>query len=118
MLLLSNNNIVTKKSKFMRMIGNQCDETHKRVISRIIELLGVDDITARAYKAVLYNKVKIDKRELNNYDRAVEMEKITTEEVLKRLNKSKVEEIIEYITNKDKERAYQPPRNKKVINYL
>jgi hypothetical protein len=105
--------VLSEMSELSRMIGNQADETHKRVISRIRELLGVDDITARAYKAVLYAKVKTDKPELNNYDRAVEMEKITTEEVLKGLNKSKVEEIKEYITNKDKERASQPPRDKK-----
>lgn len=109
-------NVLSEMSELSRMIGNQADETHKRVVSRIRELLGVDDVTARAYKALLYNKVKTDKPELNNYDRAVEMEKITTEDVLNSLDKSKVDEIRSYIAKKDTERASNPPKQNKNID--
>ena len=91
-------------SELSRMIENQAEQTHKRVVERIKELLNVDEITARAYKAWLYSKVKAEKPELNNYDRAVEMEKMTTREILKTAEKAKIDEIIGHITQKTKER--------------
>jgi adenylate kinase/ribonuclease R len=97
-------------SELSRMIENQAEETHKRVIERIKEILGVDEVTARAYKAWLYSKVKGEKPELNNYDRAIEMEKMTVREVLEQASSSQIEEIKSHIVQKDKERKERPPK--------
>lgn len=104
---------LSEMSELSRMIESQADETHKRVVDRIKELLKVDDVTARAYKALLYSKVKSEKPELNNFDRAVEMEKITTKEILETLNKDKLKEIKDHISVKDKERAEKPRQEAK-----
>lgn len=107
-LTLSGGSELSDKSELSRMIENQADKTHKRVVEKIREILGVDDITARAYKALIYAKIKSEKPELNNYDRAVEMEKLTTREVLNSFEKTKLNEIKEHITKKDKERSESP----------
>lgn len=91
-------------SELNRMIENQATEIHRRVVDKIKEILGVDEVTARGYKAVLYTMVKEQKPELSNYDRAIEMEKMTTESVLKSLDKKKIKEIEAHIKEKDKER--------------
>jgi len=78
---------------------------------KIAEIMGVDKDTARNYKAVLYKQVK-DKDEessakdpkkpkLNGYERAIEMEKLATKEVLSKIDiKKKTEEIKKHLEEK------------------
>ena len=112
-------NNMSELSDLSRMIENQASTTHQRVVERIKKLLNVDDLVARAYKALLYSKIKNEKPELNNFDRAVEMEKITNLDVLQSLDKSKLDELVKHISEKDKERTNSPnpekskPKNKK-----
>ena len=67
-------------------------------MARIKELLGVDEDKARVYKAIIYDSIKKQKPELNNYDRAVELEKLASDEdYLSKISKSsisKMEKII------------------------
>lgn len=73
-------------NELSRLIQNQADVIHKRTVEKIRELLGVDEDTAKIYKAALYNKVKSEHPELNNFDRAVEMEKLATTANLDKIN--------------------------------
>lgn len=77
-------------SEMARQIQNQADDVHQRVIKKIMEIMNCDETVAINYKSALYQKVKNDHPELNYYDRAVEMEKITTEKELKKIDIDKV----------------------------
>lgn len=87
-------------SDMARGIKNQARDLHDRVIEKIKKLLKVDDLTAKAYKASLYSQVKKLYPELGNYDRAVQMEKMTTLEDLNSLDKKNINEIKKYLENK------------------
>ncbi|ARF09035.1 ankyrin repeat protein [Catovirus CTV1] len=71
-----------------RVIQNQSDVIHKRTVEKIMEILGVDEETAKIYKAALYDQVKSEDKDgkLNNYDRAVEMEKLATTSNLNKID--------------------------------
>jgi len=88
-------------SEMARAIKKQSTEIHERVIAKIMEILKVDEITARAYKGALYAKVKDEHPELSNFDRAVEMEKLATDKVLNKLNDKKIDEIKNHIKDKN-----------------
>jgi hypothetical protein len=87
-------------SEMARAIKKQSTEIHDRVITKIMEILKVDEITARAYKGALYAKVKDEHPELSNFDRAIEMEKLATDKVLNKLNDKKINEIKNHIKDK------------------
>lgn len=76
----SNNN------ELSRLINNQATAIHERTVKKIMEILGIDENDAQIYKAALYESVKNDSPELNNYDRAVEMEKRANVDTLKRID--------------------------------
>jgi hypothetical protein len=88
-------------SDIARQISRQSSDIHERAVMKIIELLKLDknnekDITnARNYKAAIYRMVKEKNPLLNNFDRAVEMEKSITKEVLKSIDIDKVTKEIE-----------------------
>ena len=76
---------------------------------KIIELLKLDKnnekdvMKARNYKAAIYKMVKEKNPLLNNFDRAVEMEKSITKEILKSIDIDKVtKEIEQYKSDKVK----------------
>jgi len=84
-----------------RQAKNQVDIIHDRTIEKIVEVMGVDKDVARNYKAVLYKKVKEDNEKLNRYERAIEMEKMATKEVLAKIDiKKKTEEIKKHLEEK------------------
>jgi hypothetical protein len=89
--------------KISRSIINKAGEIHQRVLQKIMELMSVDDFKAKAYKSLIYDKIKKEHPELNNYDRAVEMEKLTTKEFLDTLD---VNERVEFL--KDLYQKKQP----------
>lgn len=94
-----------------RFIRNQASEIHERAVKKIMELMNVDEQTAKYYKAELYRRVKADKPELNNFDRAVELEKLVSEDILKDIDIDKVSsEIQKTISEREKARGDGAPR--------
>jgi hypothetical protein len=94
----------SEMSELSRMINNQATEIHERTIKKIMEIIKVSEQEARTMKAYIYNEVKTQHPELNNFDRAVEMEKRITKEYLQKLDTSKLKELSEVISSKQKER--------------
>ncbi len=92
----------TEMSELSRMINNQATEIHERTIKKIIEILGVGEQEARTIKAFIYNEIKTQHPELNNFDRAVEMEKRITKDNLEGLDKKKLKELSDVISEKQK----------------
>ena len=92
---------VSEFSDMARQIKNQSTEIHERVIEKIMKLMNVSADVARNYKAVIYRMVKEKHPELNNYDRAVEMEKLANIDILSSIDIKKVtEEISAYLSEK------------------
>ena len=88
-------------SDIAREISRQSSDIHERVVMKIVELLKLDKsnekdvLKARNYKAAIYRMVKEKNPLLNNFDRAVEMEKSITKDVLKSIDIDKVTKEIE-----------------------
>lgn len=73
-----------------RELKSKSTMIHDRTVKKIMEILNVDEADARVYKAALYSMVQKQNPELSNYDRATEMEKLATPEVLKSIDFDKV----------------------------
>lgn len=73
-------------------LGRITDDIHERTVETIKSLMGVDDETARAYKSILYFKVKQAHPEFSGYERAVEMEKTATKAELKGIKDAELSE--------------------------
>jgi hypothetical protein len=107
-------------SDIARQINRQSSEIHERVVLKIIELLKLDKNNesdmqkARNYKAAIYRMVKEKNPLLNNFDRAVEMEKLITLEKLKSIDIDKVsKEIEKHLSEKSSEPKSAPkPKSK------
>lgn len=105
-----NESSLDEMSELSRMINNQASEIHERSIKKIMELLKdingkATEQEARAIKAIIYNQVKESNPELNNFDRAVEMEKRITKETIENIDSKKIKEITNIITEKQKEKT-------------
>jgi len=103
------NNSMSEMSELARMINNQASEIHERVVKKILELLKeinskATEQEARAIKAIIYNQVKESNPELNNFDRAVEMEKQITKDTIKNIDNKKIKEITNIMAEKQKEK--------------
>ena len=83
-------------SDIARQISRQSSDIHERSIQKIIKILKLDEnnekdvIKARNYKAYIYKTIKEKNPLLNNFDRAVEMEKAITADMLKSIDIDKV----------------------------
>lgn len=75
-----------QQNELSRLMNNQSNVIHDRVIKKIMEIMSVDETEAKVYKAAIYHKVKNDNPNLSNLDRAIEMEKNTTKEFIKKLD--------------------------------
>jgi len=88
-------------TELARAVDNKASKAHDNAVQRIKELLGVDEEKARVYKAVIYASIKKNKPELNNYDKAMELEKFASDsDYLSKISKSeisKMEKIIKEI---------------------
>jgi hypothetical protein len=88
-------------SDIARQISRQSSDIHERAVMKIIEILKLDknnqnDVQkARNYKAAIYKMIKEKNPLLNNFDRAVEMEKSITKETLAKIDITKVSQEIE-----------------------
>lgn len=97
-------------SNIARQITRQSSDIHDRSVQKIIKLLKLDENKqedvqkARNYKAAIYKTVKEKNPLLNNFDRAVEMEKSITLENLKAINIDKItKEIEKHLSEKSKD---------------
>ena len=100
-------------SELSRIINNKATEIHERIVKKIAELLKISEQEARVIKAYIYNEVKNKHPELNNFDRAVEMEKKLTIEYLQTLNKKKLKELSEIMSEKQKSSSVIQEKSKK-----
>ena len=107
---------VEELSELSRMINNQATEIHDRSVKKIAELLKISEQDSKIFKAYIYNEVKVNNPELNNFDRAVEMEKKITKEYLTSLDKKKIEKLSEVIKAKysEKNNSSEKSTEKKV----
>jgi len=72
-----------------------------------MELLKIAPDVARNYKNYLYRQVKAKHPELNGYDRAIEMEKMATLDVLNKIN---IDEITQIANKLREERMANSPK--------
>jgi hypothetical protein len=77
-------------SKIARSIKNKTTELHEETIKKIMEIMKVPEDVARNYKAALYQRVKSEQPDLSGHDRANEMLKLATKDVLKKIDIDKV----------------------------
>ncbi len=79
-------------SELQRMINNRATEIHERVVKKIMDLLSIDESTAKLYKAWLWRLAKKEHPELTtNYDKSIEMEKMVTKKTLSKIDIDKVQ---------------------------
>lgn len=96
-----------------RMMMNKAGEIHDRVIKKIMSIMNVSEEDAKIYKAALYKKVKDESPELSNFDRATEMEKLTVEEELAKIDFAKTKAEIE--TSRAEKLASSPVSQEKPV---
>lgn len=97
-----------------RLIKNQTDEIHERVVLKIMEIMNVPRDMAENYKSSIYRRVKTEKPELNGFDRAVEMEKLATRENLELVDiQAYSEERERYLKEYREKKQLEKPKEKK-----
>lgn len=85
--------------------NKESSDIHKRSIEKIQKIMNVDLLVARAYKSIIYDKIKQEMPELNNLDRSNELEKRSSDEsYLKSINKNDIKKRVEIIKQKDLDR--------------
>jgi hypothetical protein len=116
---------VKQISEMARALDKSTDK-HKEAVERIKELLKLDDVHAKAYKALLYAEIKKDLPESSNFAKAEELEKRTQEKNLKsnfkKMDKKKEKEykdMVKLIKEKEEERkkrdSEKEEKNKKEV---
>lgn len=109
--------VARELSALGRQINNQVNEIHKRVIQKIIELMKVDEETARTYKSGLWKAVK-DKHgdkwcELSQLDRATELEKFTIKKNISKIDLEAAKKIRDENRRMSEERREKNKKEKK-----
>lgn len=94
--------------KLGRFKNEESTKRHEETIKRIIKNLSVDELMARVYKAMLWKNIKDSKKELNNDELSIELEKQSSDKKLlesfvKGLDKNEVEKLKQIISEKQKE---------------
>jgi ankyrin repeat protein len=70
----------------------QEDDRHEEAIKRIMKILDVDDATARAYKAIIYRRIKEENADMKYADRVLELEKQSADKkILESISKKDVD---------------------------
>ena len=93
------------RSNLSRMIKNQADEIHQRVIKKIMDIMNVDEENAKIYKYAIYKNIKDTQPSLLYLDRAVEMDKLTTKTELLKIDLDKAsKERKDFVSQKMSER--------------
>ncbi|CAH6421774.1 Hypothetical protein KVN_LOCUS460 [uncultured virus] len=83
----SRSNSGSRAEQLSRLINKQTNEINERVIKKIMEIMEVDEQTARDYKAALWKMVKDNNPEMKSpMDLSTELEKITTKKTLSKID--------------------------------
>jgi hypothetical protein len=85
--------------------SNEATEAHNNAVEKIKALKKVDDAEARAYKALLWDAIKQEHPEMENYDKSMELLKRASDpDYLGKIKKSEVTKMIKIIEDRKKER--------------
>ena len=95
--------------ELQRLLNEQSSEIFERVVKKIMEMMKVDNETARVYKTALIFMVKRRNEKLTGLDLANEVEKLTTKDTLKKIDLQKERDIM---ARKKKEREEREERDK------
>ncbi len=107
-------------SELSRAVQNQKDKFHAEALEKIKKHLGsnVDDLTAKAVKAVIYGEIKKEHPEFSGLDRVSELIKLSTKEKIDEImkkNKDDLKQIIEHLKEKEKTREENPKKAEEKI---
>lgn len=94
-------------------LGRITNDIHDRVINTIKSIMGVDEQTAKIYKSVLYYRVKEEHPDYSGYERAVEMEKLATKPILKKIDIDKEKDRYEKILSEKSDKKPKKKTSKK-----
>jgi len=72
-----------KSHKSVFELSRVTNDIHDKTVQSIMEILGVNEDDAKLYKSMIYHRVKNEHPEYSGYERAVEMQKLATKDVLK-----------------------------------
>jgi hypothetical protein len=94
---------LSRSDELSRLIKNQSNEIHERVLEKIKKLLKelfpkkeFDDDTVRNYKAVLWNIVTTKHKDIeSNLDKSIKLEDLTTKANIKKIDPKKGEKLRE-----------------------
>lgn len=94
-------------AQIRRALNNQATAIHDTVVSTIQSEFNKSIDEAKLYKAAIYNFVKKTRPELNNYDRAVEMQRMVTDDFLNSVElKNEIEQIQQSRSSVSSEQKY------------
>lgn len=97
---------ISSLKELARAVNNKASEAHNNSILRIKELMKLDDEEAKAVKAILYEKIKKEKTELSNYDKAMELEKMASDEsILKSIKKDDIKKMVKLIKDRQNQKT-------------
>lgn len=89
-----------RQSELSRLINNQATEIHNQVVKTIMELMKVDEETAKVYKAALWRMVKEKFPDVKtNLDKSTEMKQLATKKILKTIDIEKYKKDIQEYRN-------------------
>lgn len=88
----SSEDYAAHSSELARMENSELTDAHERMVKKVMELMSVDERTARALKFGVQKMVQDKKPELSQEDLAAEMEKSLNKTNLNKLNK-KIDEV-------------------------
>lgn len=111
-----------RQTELAKMIGGQANEIHKDVLKTIMDVMCVDEETARNYKAYLWNRVKREEEKiiadggekLSNLDKAVKLQELTQnkDSLKKMLSKSGVLEEAKTLREDSRRKSEERRKNK------
>ena len=83
----------------------QEDDRHEQAVKRIMQILDVDEATARAYKAIIYRRIKEENADMKYADRVLELEKQSADrKILDAISKKDIDAMKTQLATVRKER--------------
>lgn len=83
----------------------QEDDRHEQAVKRIMQILDVDETTARAYKAIIYRRIKEENADMKYADRVLELEKQSADKkILDAISKKDIDAMKTQLATVRKER--------------
>ena len=91
------------------MMRRQTDIIRENILKQIMDILGVDELTGRAYRSALWTMIKEKQPEIvGNLEKHIEMEKLVTEETLKGIDEKTIARLKKIIEEKTASRSSSP----------